>query len=79
MTLLAAFYVLLYRYSGQEDLVVGSPIANRNRPEVEGLIGFFVNTFVLRVRLLREPNLQRISVAGSGCLLGSLCPSRFAF
>ena len=48
MTLLAAFNVLLYRYSGQTDIVVGSPIANRNRPEVEGLIGFFVNTLVLR-------------------------------
>jgi non-ribosomal peptide synthetase component F len=40
MTLLAAFQVLLYRYSGQEDVVVGSPIANRNRTEIEGLIGF---------------------------------------
>lgn len=48
MTLLAAFNVLLYRYSSQTDIVVGSPIANRNRPEVEGLIGFFVNTLVLR-------------------------------
>ena len=48
MTLLAAFQVLLYRYSGQEDVVVGSPIANRNHTEVEGLIGFFVNTLVLR-------------------------------
>ena len=48
MTLLAAFNVLLYRYSGQIDIVVGSPIANRNRPEVEGLIGFFVNTLVWR-------------------------------
>jgi amino acid adenylation domain-containing protein len=48
MTLLAAFQNLLYRYSGQEDIVVGSPIANRNRTEIEGLIGFFVNTLVLR-------------------------------
>src|SRR4030095_13142735 len=48
MTLLAAFQTLLYRYTGQEDIVVGSPIANRNRTEVEGLIGFFVNTLVLR-------------------------------
>jgi len=51
MTLLAAFYVLLYRYSGQEDIVVGSPIANRNRTEIEGLIGFFVNTLLLRTDL----------------------------
>src|SRR5262249_34251538 len=48
MTLLAAFDVLLHRLSGGTDIVVGSPIANRNRSEVEGLIGFFVNTLVLR-------------------------------
>ncbi|WP_427156903.1 amino acid adenylation domain-containing protein [Aliinostoc sp. HNIBRCY26] len=48
MTLLAAFKTLLYRYTGNEDIVVGSPIANRNRAEIEGLIGFFVNTLVLR-------------------------------
>jgi hypothetical protein len=48
ITLLAAFQVLLYRYSGQIDICVGSPIANRNRPELEPLIGFFVNTLVMR-------------------------------
>ncbi|MBE9060867.1 condensation domain-containing protein, partial [cf. Phormidesmis sp. LEGE 11477] len=51
MTLLAAFKVLLYRYTSQTDLVVGTPIANRHRPEVEGLIGLFVNTLVLRSHL----------------------------
>ncbi len=51
MTLLAAFQVLLYRYTGQKDIVVGSPIANRNQAEIEGLIGFFVNTLVLRANL----------------------------
>ncbi|MDJ1175086.1 non-ribosomal peptide synthetase [Roseofilum capinflatum] len=51
MTLFAAFSTLLYRYSGQEDIVVGTPIANRNRSEIEGLIGFFVNTLVLRSQL----------------------------
>lgn len=51
MTLLAAFKTLLHRYSGQEDIVVGSPIANRNRTEIEGLIGFFVNTLVLRTSI----------------------------
>ncbi|MEO1395698.1 MAG: amino acid adenylation domain-containing protein [Cyanobacteria bacterium J06634_5] len=51
MTLLAAFKVLLYRYTGQTDLVVGTPIANRHRAEVEGLIGLFVNTLVLRTSL----------------------------
>ena len=47
MTLLAAFKVLLYRYSGQEDICVGTSIANRQQQEVEGLIGFFVNTLAL--------------------------------
>ncbi|MFP2934551.1 condensation domain-containing protein, partial [Pyxidicoccus sp. 3LG] len=50
MVLLAAFQVLLSRYSGQEDVVVGSPIAGRRHAETEGLIGFFVNTLVLRAR-----------------------------
>ena len=48
MTLLAAFNVLLYRYSGQKDISVGSPVAGRQQKEVEQLIGFFVNTLVLR-------------------------------
>src|SRR5262249_9061600 len=46
VTLLATFQVLLHRYSGQDDIAVGSPIAGRNRPELESLIGFFVNTLV---------------------------------
>lgn len=50
MTLLAGFQLLLYRYTGQEDILVGSPIANRNRKEIEDLIGFFVNTVVLRTQ-----------------------------
>ncbi|NEQ47684.1 MAG: amino acid adenylation domain-containing protein [Leptolyngbya sp. SIOISBB] len=54
VALLAAFKVLLFRYTGQRDLLVGTPIANRNRAEVEGLIGFFVNTLVLRSRLIPE-------------------------
>ncbi len=55
MTLLAAFQVLLYRYSGQDDIAVGVPIAGRSRPELEQLIGFFVNTLVLRGDLRGEP------------------------
>jgi len=51
MTLLSAFQALLYRYTGQHDIVVGSPIANRNRKEIESLIGFFTNTLVLRSQL----------------------------
>lgn len=51
MTLLTAFKVLLYRYTSQSDIVVGTPVAGRNRLELEGLIGFFVNTLVLRTDL----------------------------
>jgi amino acid adenylation domain-containing protein len=58
MILLAVFQVLLYRYSGQEDVVVGSPIANRNRAETESLIGFFVNTLVLRGDLSGNPSFK---------------------
>jgi amino acid adenylation domain-containing protein len=54
MTLLAAFKVLLWRYTRQQEILVGSPIANRNRAEIEGLIGFFVNTLVMRSKLNPE-------------------------
>ena len=65
MTLLAAFGVVLFRYNGQTDLIIGSPIANRNRREIEGLIGFFVNTLALRLDLSQQPSfttfLQQVS------------------
>src|SRR5215813_6531443 len=51
MSLLAAFKTLLYRYSGQTDICIGTPIAGRNRSEIEHLIGFFVNTLVMRTDL----------------------------
>jgi len=54
MTLLAAFKVLLYRYSGQEDICVGTSVAGRNQQELEGLIGFFVNTLALRDQMRGE-------------------------
>ena len=60
MTLLAAFKVLLYRYTGQEDVIVGSPIANRNWAEIEGLIGFFGNTLVLRSDLSGTPSFREL-------------------
>ncbi|NJL51699.1 MAG: amino acid adenylation domain-containing protein [Hydrococcus sp. SU_1_0] len=56
MTVLAAFGVLMHRYSRQEDIVIGSPIANRNYQEVESLIGFFVNTLALRLNLANQPS-----------------------
>jgi natural product biosynthesis luciferase-like monooxygenase protein/amino acid adenylation domain-containing protein/HAD superfamily phosphatase (TIGR01681 family) len=60
MTLLAAFQTLLYRYSGQTDISVGSPIAGRNWVEFEELIGFFVNTLVLRTNLSANPTFREL-------------------
>ncbi len=60
VTLLAAFKLFLYRYTGQTDVIVGSPIANRNRAELEGLIGFFVNTLVLRSDLSGNPSFRAL-------------------
>jgi amino acid adenylation domain-containing protein len=60
MTLLAAFQTLLYRYTQQEDIAIGSPIANRNRSEIEGLIGFFVNSLVLRTDLSGNPTFREL-------------------
>ena len=58
MTLLAAFQVILMRASDQQDIVVGTPIANRSRREVEDLIGFFVNTLALRIDLSDNPDFR---------------------
>jgi len=60
MTLLAAFHAFLSRLTGRRDLLVGSPIAGRNRVEIEELIGFFVNTLVLRGELSGNPSFDRL-------------------
>ena len=60
MTLLAAFKILLARYAGQDEVVVGTPIANRNWIEIENLIGFFVNTLVLRTDLSGNPPFKEL-------------------
>nr|AXN93590.1 PuwF-G [Cylindrospermum alatosporum CCALA 994] len=60
MTLEAAFVSLLHRYSGQEDILIGTPIANRNHREIESLIGFFVNTLVLRTNLAGNPSFAEL-------------------
>jgi condensation domain-containing protein len=60
MTLLSAFAVLLYRVSGQDDVVVGTPIANRGRAELEELVGFFSNTLALRNRLGGNPTFREV-------------------
>lgn len=70
MALLAAFDVLLYRFTGQDDILVGSPIAGRNHVELEELIGFFTNTLVLRSRVGGNPSfrelLQRVRESALG-------------
>src|SRR4030095_10611477 len=60
MVLLAAFDVLLARITGQVDLVVGTPVAGRTRPEMERLIGLFLNTLVLRTDLSGEPTFREV-------------------
>ncbi|HET9277015.1 MAG TPA: amino acid adenylation domain-containing protein, partial [Flavitalea sp.] len=60
MTLLAAFDILLHRYSGQQDIVVGTSIANRTQKDVEGLVGFFVNTLALRTQV--DPEVSFIDL-----------------
>lgn len=60
MTLLAAFKVLLWRYCGQDDIVVATPVAGRTRPETEAMAGFFVNTLVLRTDLSGDPSFWQL-------------------
>lgn len=60
MTLLAAFQALLHRYTGQTDIAIGSPIANRHHSELEGLIGFLVNSLVLRTNLAGDPTVREL-------------------
>ncbi|HKH46426.1 MAG TPA: amino acid adenylation domain-containing protein, partial [Thermoanaerobaculia bacterium] len=60
MVLVAAFQTLLHRYSGQDDVLIGTPVASRNRAEVEDLIGLFVNTLVLRSDLAGDPAFQTL-------------------
>jgi amino acid adenylation domain-containing protein len=73
MTLLAVFHTLLHRYTSQEDIAIGSYIANRNRAETEGLIGFFINTLVFRAQLSGELTfaelLQRVKEAALGAYM----------
>jgi amino acid adenylation domain-containing protein len=60
MTMLAAFQTLLHRYSGSDEVSVGSPVANRSRAETEGLIGCFINTLVLRTQLSGNPSFREV-------------------
>ncbi|MBV4542935.1 non-ribosomal peptide synthetase [Pseudomonas vlassakiae] len=79
VVLLAAFKTLLYRYSGQGDIRVGGLIANRNRGEVEGLIGFFVNTQVLRSQLDGQQTFEQLLAALRQTALGAQAHQELPF
>jgi amino acid adenylation domain-containing protein len=79
MVLLAAFNVLLYRYSGQEDIVLGSPIAGRNRTELEDIIGCFLNNLVLRTDLSGDPTFQELLQRVRTVVLGAFAHQELPF
>jgi amino acid adenylation domain-containing protein/FkbM family methyltransferase len=70
MLLLAAYQALLFRYTEQEDIVVGTPIANRNRAEIESLIGFFINHIALRSKIRRHGSFSELLAAVRAVSLG---------
>ncbi|PYV64568.1 MAG: non-ribosomal peptide synthetase, partial [Acidobacteria bacterium] len=79
MTLLAAYQTLLFRYTGQEDVVVGTPIANRTRAEVEELVGFFVNTLVMRTNLAGAPTFRELVQRVRNVALGAYAHQNLPF
>ncbi|UUO17102.1 non-ribosomal peptide synthetase [Dolichospermum heterosporum] len=79
MTLLAAYDTLLYRYTGQSDILVGSPIANRDRAEIEGLIGLFVNTLVMRTNLADNPRFSELLTRVREVALGAYAHQHLPF
>jgi amino acid adenylation domain-containing protein len=79
MTLLAAFGALLSRYSGQRDLLIGSPIAGRIHPGTEGIVGFFVNSLVLRVRLEADPSFRALLARTKAACLGAYAHQALPF
>jgi aspartate racemase len=78
-TLLAAFQTLLHRYTGQTDIVVGSPVAGRTRIELEGLIGLFVNTLAMRADLSGDPSFRQLLGRVWKVALGSFAHQDFPF
>jgi amino acid adenylation domain-containing protein len=79
MLLLAAFKTLLHRYTGQEDILVGSPIQGRTRPEIENLIGFFVNTLVLRTQVDSTLSFRELLARVRNVCLGAYSHSHAPF
>ncbi len=79
MTLLAAWSILLYRYSGEPEIVIGSSIANRHQLNLEGLIGLFVNTVALRISLAEEPTVRELLAQVREVVLGAQAHQDFPF
>jgi amino acid adenylation domain-containing protein len=79
MLLLAAFAALLARTTGQKDLLIGTPVANRTRSEIEGLIGFFVNTLALRLRCDGDPEFRRVLAAARDTALAAFAHEDLPF
>ncbi|MHC4617196.1 MAG: non-ribosomal peptide synthetase [Planctomycetota bacterium] len=79
MTLMAAFTAVLYRYTDQEDVVLGAPIAGRNRTELENLIGFFVNTLVLRIDHSGNPTFRQLLKRVREVTLGAIAHQELPF
>ena len=73
MTLVAGFSALLARYSGQDDLLIGTPVANRQRAEFEAVVGCFVNTLVLRADLSGDPTVREHLALYQGGVPGGVC------
>jgi amino acid adenylation domain-containing protein len=79
MALLTAFYILLHRYTGEKDIVVGTPMAGRNQSETEGLIGFFINTLALRTKLSGELSFRQLLKSVREVVLGASEHQDFPF
>ena len=79
MTLLAAFQVLLHRYSGQPDVLVGSPIAGRSQPEYQRVVGYFVNMVALRAQLGDNPGFNAFLQQVRGTVLGAMQHHQYPF
>jgi amino acid adenylation domain-containing protein len=79
MTMLAAFQLLLHRYSGQDDILVGSPVTLRRDPELESLIGYFVNMVVMRTDLSGDPTFLELIARASETALGAVAHGEVPF
>ncbi|MEP7054477.1 MAG: amino acid adenylation domain-containing protein [Actinomycetota bacterium] len=79
MAVLAAFGALLGRYSGQDDVVIGTPIAGRSRVELEKLVGYFMNTLALRVDLSGDPTFRQLVRRARECTLGAFANQEVPF